>query len=108
MLCIKNGKIVDGVSKSPFIADILIKEDRIAEIGTNLSSDSINYIDATGKWVIPGLIDAHCHLREPGFEHKEDILSGMKSAAAGGFTSIACMANTDPVIDNAPDRKSVV
>jgi len=102
MLCIKNGKIVDGVSKSPFIADILIKEDRIAEIGTNLSSDSINYIDATGKWVIPGLIDAHCHLREPGFEHKEDILSGMKSAAAGGFTSIACMANTDPVIDNAP------
>ena len=102
MLCIKNGKIVDGINKSPYMADILIEEDRIAQIGTNISSDSLTCIDATGKWVIPGLIDAHCHLREPGYEHKEDILSGMKSAAVGGFTSIACMANTSPVIDSVP------
>lgn len=102
MICIKNGKIVDGINKSSFIADILIKGDKILDIGTNLPSDSATIIDAAGKWVIPGLIDAHCHLREPGFEHKEDILSGMKSAAAGGFTSIACMANTNPIIDNAP------
>jgi dihydroorotase len=102
MLCIKNGNVVDGINKSPFVADILIMEDKVVEIGTNISSNSASCIDATGKWVIPGLVDAHCHLREPGFEHKEDILSGMKSAAAGGFTSIACMANTNPVIDNAP------
>jgi len=102
MICIKNGKIVDGISKSPYIADILIEEDKILEIGANLPSDSATIINAAGKWVIPGLFDAHCHLREPGFEYKEDILSGMKSAAAGGFTSIACMANTNPVVDNAP------
>jgi len=102
MLCIRNGNIVDGVSKSPYVADILIENNKITEIRANISLDTVTTLDATGKWVIPGLIDVHCHLREPGFEYKEDILSGMRSAAAGGFTTIACMANTNPVIDNAP------
>jgi dihydroorotase len=58
-------------------------------------------IDASGLWVVPGLVDIHCHLREPGYEYKEDIASGTAAAAAGGFTSVCCMANTDPVNDNA-------
>lgn len=102
MICIKRGTIVDGINKTPYIADILIKDGKVIEIGTDLQSDDTYTIEADGKWVLPGFIDAHCHLREPGFEYKEDILSGMRSAAAGGFTSIACMANTNPVIDNAP------
>jgi len=102
MLFIKNGTVIDGISKSAYSADILIDKDRIIDIGSNLTSDGYDEIDASGMWVIPGLVDAHCHLREPGFEYKEDIESGMRSAARGGFTSIACMPNTDPVIDNAP------
>lgn len=101
MLCIKNGTVVDGVSATPYKADILIRDGRIAGIGENVGNGAHEIIDAAGKWVLPGLVDAHCHLREPGFEYKEDIESGTRSAAAGGFTSIACMANTNPVVDSA-------
>ena len=101
LLCISNGNIIDGKGGVFLGKDILIEKDRIVEIGTNLSKKVHRVIDATDMWVIPGLIDAHCHLREPGFEYKEDIVSGTRSAAAGGFTSIACMPNTEPAIDNA-------
>jgi len=100
LICIKNGKIIDGEGKNPYIADILIKEEKVFEIGPDLSNEDMLVIDAKGKLILPGFVDAHCHLRDPGFEHKEDILSGMRSAAAGGFTSVACMANTNPVVDN--------
>lgn len=101
MLCIKNGTIVDGKNSEAYKADLLIKDQKILEIGENLATDDCEVIDATGLWVIPGLVDAHCHLRDPGYEYKEDIESGMRSAAAGGFTAIACMPNTDPIIDNS-------
>jgi len=101
LLCISNGNIINGKGGVFLGKDILIEKDRIVEIGTNLSKKVHRVIDATDMWVIPGLIDAHCHLREPGFEYKEDIVSGTRSAAAGGFTSIACMPNTEPAIDNA-------
>ena len=101
LLCISNGNIIDGKGGVFLGKDILIEKDRIVEIGTNLSKKVHRVIDATDMWVIPGLIDAHCHLREPGFEYKEDIVSGTRSAAAGGFTSVACMPNTEPAIDNA-------
>ncbi len=101
MLCIKNGLVVDGINPKPYKADILVNGSKIVEIGCELSQSSDKVIDADGKWVLPGLVDAHCHLREPGFEYKEDITSGTRSAAAGGFTSIACMPNTSPVVDNA-------
>ncbi|NLO81789.1 MAG: dihydroorotase [Clostridiales bacterium] len=100
MLCIKNGIVVDGVSPKPYKADILVDGDKIVEIDYGLSTSADTVIDATGKYVLPGLVDAHCHLREPGFEYKEDIGSGTRSAVAGGFTSIACMPNTKPVVDN--------
>lgn len=73
---------------------------KIAALGTDLSADGAEIIDLTGKYVVPGLIDMHVHLREPGLEYKEDIYTGTRAAALGGFTSIACMPNTKPVIDN--------
>ncbi len=99
-LLIKNGYIVNAVSGINGIFDIVIENGKIIEIGENIEMTSVDLIDAEGKYILPGLVDAHCHLREPGFEYKEDIESGTRSAAAGGFTSIACMPNTNPVIDN--------
>lgn len=101
MLCIKNGTIVDGINDKAFNADILINDGRIIKISKEIDTENYKTIDADNMYIIPGLVDAHCHLREPGFEYKEDIASGTRSAAAGGFTSIACMANTNPPIDNA-------
>ncbi|MCM8899674.1 dihydroorotase [Caldicoprobacter algeriensis] len=101
MLCIKNGMVVDGILAVPYKADILIDKGKVINIGKDIENTADEVIDAAGKWVLPGLVDAHCHLREPGFEYKEDIGSGTRSAAAGGFTSVACMANTNPVVDSA-------
>lgn len=102
MLCIHNGKIIDGISESYYKGDVLIDKGKIIEISCSaLSHKADKVIDAEGLWVMPGFIDVHCHLREPGLEYKEDIASGTRSAAAGGFTSIACMPNTEPAIDNA-------
>lgn len=90
---IQNGKVEK--------TNILIEEGMV--ISTNAAPDieNSNVIDASGLYVLPGLVDAHCHLRDPGYEYKEDIVSGTKSAARGGFTSIACMPNTKPPVDNA-------
>lgn len=99
-LLIKKGHIVDAKSGINGVFDLLAVDGRIAEISKNIDDDGCEIIDAKGKYVLPGLVDAHCHLRDPGFEYKEDIESGTRSAAVGGFTSIACMPNTNPVIDN--------
>ncbi|HZJ56884.1 MAG TPA: dihydroorotase [Clostridia bacterium] len=101
LICIHNGNIIDGKGGIFLGKDILIRGSKIIEIGAGLSAGAHKIIDATDYWVLPGLIDAHCHLREPGFEYKEDIVSGTRSAAAGGFTGVACMPNTLPAIDNA-------
>ncbi|RWX46027.1 dihydroorotase [Candidatus Electrothrix aarhusensis] len=104
-LLIKNGRIIDPANKVDCIRDLLIVDGRIADptaVPPSESSDSseIQEIDAAGCWVVPGLIDMHVHLREPGEEYKEDILSGTRAAAAGGFTAVACMPNTKPVNDS--------
>lgn len=101
-ILIKGGRVIDPRNNIDEVTDIFIDKGVISEIGTDHDLDGldITVIDATGKIVAPGLVDMHCHLREPGFEYKEDIESGTKSAAMGGFTSIACMPNTNPVIDN--------
>lgn len=81
-------------------ADIYIENGIITKIGENIDLKADRVIDAVGKYLLPGLVDMHTHLREPGFEYKEDIESGTRAAAAGGFTSILCMANTSPVNDD--------
>lgn len=99
-LLIKNGHVIDYKCNRNEVCDVLIEDGRIAAIGKNLEAAQAEFIDATDKFVLPGLVDAHCHLREPGFEYKEDIATGTRSAAMGGFTSVACMANTNPIADN--------
>lgn len=109
MLCIKNGFLINGKSRgrnnsnteNQQKVDIIIENGIIQKIGTDLSPGIENVIDAEGLYIMPGLIDAHCHLREPGYEYKEDIETGTRSAATGGFTQVACMPNTKPVADNA-------
>jgi len=95
---IKNGRIIDPVNHIDQIRDLLIIDGRIAAPDQAVPQD-VPEIDASGCWVVPGLIDMHVHLREPGEEYKEDILSGARSAAAGGFTGVVCMPNTRPVND---------
>jgi len=102
-LLIKNGRLVDPSTGMDEVLDILVEGERIAEVGRLgdiKRSDEIEVLDATGKVVAPGLIDIHCHLREPGYEYKEDIATGTRAAAAGGFTTVCCMPNTKPVNDN--------
>ena len=100
MILIKNGRLIDPKSKRDEIVDILIEEDKIKKIGKIDEKNIEKVIVAKNMIVAPGLIDVHVHFRDPGFTQKEDILSGAKSAARGGFTTVVCMANTKPVVDN--------
>ncbi len=101
MILIKNGRVIDPKNNIDKILDIIIKDDKIYKIGKFESSEEFEeIIDAKDYIVAPGLIDVHVHFRDPGFTHKEDIESGSKSAARGGFTTVICMANTNPIVDN--------
>ena len=100
MILIKNGLVVDPSQGLKAVRDILIEGETIAAVGENLTADGAEVIDAAGKIVMPGLVDMHVHLREPGQEYKEDILSGTRAAAHGGVTSVASMPNTHPPVDN--------
>ena len=97
-MIIRNGNVVlkNSIEKK----DILIEKGRIVKIAKDIPANGSEEIDASGKHVFPGLIDMHVHLREPGFERKEDIESGSKAAVKGGFTQICCMPNTNPITDN--------
>ncbi len=108
MILIRGGRIIDPASGRDSVADILIDEGRIAQIGDRLRAGDAQVVDATGSIVSPGFIDLHCHLREPGQELSETIESGTAAAAAGGFTAVCCMPNTQPVNDNASVTRSIV
>jgi len=108
-LLIKNGRVIDPSSGTDETLDVLVEKGKIKNIGKDLSGDDITEeIDAKGLIVVPGLIDIHTHLREPGYEYKETIKTGSEAAAAGGFTTIACMANTKPVNDNASVTRYII
>ncbi len=101
-ILIKNGTVV--TDRQEIRQNILIEDGIITRLDQGLTCEADEILDADGSYVLPGLVDAHCHLRDPGYEYKEDIVTGTRSAAVGGFTSIACMANTNP----AADDKAVV
>ena len=111
MILIKNGRIVDPVRQFDAIADILIEGKNIVKVGKNLEFDendsNLRVIDASGLVAAPGLVDAHVHFRDPGFTYKEDIETGAKAAAKGGFTMVVCMANTKPTVDNLETLKYI-
>ena len=98
-LLIQKGRLVDPVGGIGGVMDILIEDGKLAVIGSDLREPEAQVLDARGLTVCAGLVDMHVHLREPGFEYKEDIGTGTAAAARGGFTSVACMPNTRPVLD---------
>lgn len=100
-ILLKNGRLIDYKTKNDEVTDILINDNIIEKIAKKIDEEVDETIDCTNLNIIPGMIDMHCHLREPGFEHKETIETGSKSAVAGGFTTICPMPNTKPTPDSA-------
>lgn len=107
-ILLKNGNVIDYASRLNQKMDILIEDKKIKKIEKQINEVADNTIDCTGLMVIPGMIDMHCHLRQPGFEHKETIETGSKSAVKGGFTTICPMPNTKPTPDSAIILKEII
>lgn len=99
-MIIRNGLIVNTKKRKIEKKDIYIKEGKIQDLGQDINNDNIEEINAEGKYIMPGLVDIHVHFREPGFEYKETIKTGSLAAAKGGYTTVAVMPNTNPVIDD--------
>ncbi|OGL04356.1 MAG: dihydroorotase [Candidatus Rokubacteria bacterium RIFCSPHIGHO2_12_FULL_73_22] len=100
-LLLRGGRVIDPANGVDAVQDVLLAEGRVARVGPGLEAPAgAEVLDVTGKVVCPGFVDMHVHLREPGFEYKETVATGTRAAAAGGFTAVACMANTHPVNDN--------
>lgn len=106
-MLIRGGRVIDPANKIDKIADVLVEDGKIAAVGEGLADDGAEIVEAAGRIVAPGLIDMHVHLREPGQEAKEDFASGSRAAAAGGYTRIATMPNTKPVIDTSAMVKAM-
>jgi len=100
-LAIRGARILDPGQGLDLVGDVLIRDGRIAAVGRGAADEAERVIDAAGLIVCPGFVDLHCHLREPGFEHKETIATGTLAAARGGFTTVCCMPNTEPPVDSA-------
>ncbi len=99
-IILKGGHVVDPANKVDQVADVLIEDGKIARIATDIVCEEAETVDVAGKVVAPGLIDIHCHLRDPGFPEREDLKTGTRCAAVGGFTTLIAMPNTEPVCDN--------
>ena len=102
-IVLRGGRVIDPASALDGEYDVLVRDGEIASVeraGTRMNSQNVMVMDASGFWIVPGLIDPHVHLRDPGFPEKETIQTGLRAAAAGGFTTVAAMANTSPVNDD--------
>ncbi len=100
-LALRGGRVIDPANGLDAVADVLFMDGRVAAVGPDAGREAAQAIDARGLVVCPGFVDVHCHLREPGFEHKETIASGTLAAGRGGFTTVCAMPNTEPPIDTA-------
>jgi dihydroorotase len=108
-LLVRGGRLVDPAAGRDEVADLLLREGIVAEVGAGLRAEAgVPVLEAAGRIVFPGFIDLHAHLREPGREHAETIATGLAAAAAGGYTAVCAMPNTDPVIDNRAIAEFVV
>ena len=107
-ILLKNARVIDYKNKLDGKRDILLEDNKISKISNEINEKADRVIDCKNYIIIPGMIDMHCHLREPGFEYKETIETGSKSAVAGGFTSICPMPNTKPVPDNVETLKMII
>ena len=99
-ILIKGGRVINPATQMEEEADVLIEEDKVVEMKKNIEEKADRVLDASGCYVMPGFIDMHVHFRDPGFEQKEDIYTGMEAAAHGGYTTGLTMPNTKPVVDN--------
>lgn len=109
MILIKDGRVIDPKRGMDEVLDILIEGDKIKSVGKyQRNEDCDRVIDAKGMIVAPGLMDVHVHFRDPGFTYKEDIASGARAAAKGGYTTVVCMANTKPAADNPETVKYIL
>ena len=107
-ILLKNGTVIDYASNTEEKLDVKIQDGKITKIEKNIDETADRVIDCKGLYIMPGMIDMHCHLREPGFEHKETIETGAKSAVKGGFTTICPMPNTKPTPDNVDTIKWII
>ena len=99
-MLLKNARVIDPQVELDCMCDVLVEDGKIAQVGEGIAAEGAEVKDLTGKVLVPGLVDMHVHLREPGYEFKEDIASGTRAAAHGGFTGVCSMPNTDPVADD--------
>src|SRR5450830_257409 len=99
---LRGGRVVDPSRNLDQTLDVLLRDGVVAKVDEKIAAKGVDVVDAAGLVVAPGFVDLHAHLREPGFEHKETVETGTRAAAAGGFTSVCAMANTMPVLDDAP------
>ena len=107
-ILIKNGRVLNPSENLDKVMDLLVEDGRIKEKKEQIETDADKIIDAKGCYVMPGLIDLHVHFRDPGLTYKEDIETGSRAAANGGFTTVCCMPNTKPVVDNVDTVKYII
>jgi dihydroorotase len=105
---VRGGRVIDPAAGRDAVCDLLLEGGLVKAAGAALEARGAEVLDAAGLWVLPGLVDMHAHFREPGYEYKETVLTGSRAAVAGGFTSVACMPNTDPPNDSAAVTRTIL